>query len=89
MVLYLKQREEIQTDDGVESEALRRLTVALGAVQNVYSRYDSALENLGRARDEAAEASLNEGKSSSRKAPPYNLSFYENVATSLKGLTRD
>jgi hypothetical protein len=50
MDLYLKQREEIQTDDGVESEALRRLTVALGAVQNGYSRYDYALENLGRAR---------------------------------------
>lgn len=86
MDLYLKQREEIQTDDGVESEALRRLTVALGAVQNVYSRYDSALENLGRARDEAAEASLNEGKSLIKESPPYNLSFYENVRNQFEGV---
>ncbi len=86
MDLYLKQREEIQTDDGVESEALRRLTVALGAVQNVYSRYNSALENLGRAQDEAAEASVNEGKSLIKETPPYNLSFYENVRNQFEGV---
>lgn len=86
MDLYLKQREEIQTDDGVESEALRRLTVALGAVQNVYSRYNTALENLGRAKEEAAEASVNEGKSLIKESPPYNLSFYENVRNQFEGV---
>ena len=84
--LYLKQKEEIRTDDGVESEALRRLTVALGALQNVYSMYNTALENLARAKEEAAEASVSEGTSFIKENPPYNLSFYENVRNQFEGV---
>lgn len=48
MDLYIKQRESIQSDDGLESEMLRKVTVALGSAQNVYSRYRAAIETLNR-----------------------------------------
>lgn len=86
MDLYLKQREKIQSDDGVEAEALRKLSVSLGVVQNAYSRYSAALENLQRARDEGAEAALSTTKSLIKEKPPYNLSFYEEVRNQYEGV---
>ena len=86
MDLYLKQREKIQTDDGVEAEALRKLSVSLGVVQNAYSRYSAALDNLQRAKEEAAEAALSTTKSLIKEKPPYNLSFYEEVRNQYEGV---
>ncbi|MGI6253175.1 MAG: mechanosensitive ion channel domain-containing protein [Aminivibrio sp.] len=86
MDLYLKRREEIQGDDGDESELIRKVTVALGSVQNVYSRYNAALENLEQARKEASEAAELDEKSLVQESPPYNLTFYEGVRNQYEGV---
>lgn len=86
MDLYIKQRESIQSDDGLESETLRKVTVALGSAQNVYSRYRAAIENLEQAKKEAAEAAEHDGKSLVKESPPYNLSFYEEIRNQYEGV---
>lgn len=86
MDLYIKQRESLQGDEGAESEALRKVTVALGSVQNVYSRYRAALESLEQAEKEAAEAVQQDGKSLVKDSPPYNLTFYEEVRNQYEGV---
>ncbi len=86
MDLYIKQRDALQGDDGTESEMIRKVTVALGSVQNVCSRYLAALENLEQAKKEAAEAAEMDGKSLVKESPPYNLTFYEGIRNQYEGV---
>ena len=86
MDLLQKQREDLQKEEGIESEMHRKLVVALGGVQNAYARYATAIDNLSRAKNEAAEAAKTEGASVIKDPPPYNLSFYDGVRNQLEGV---
>lgn len=77
--LYLQRKDVMMGEDSVEFENLRRVGVALGALQDIYSRYSTALDNLERAKREADEAAKTNGDSPVKEVPPYNLSFYEEV----------
>ncbi|MGD9821750.1 MAG: mechanosensitive ion channel domain-containing protein [Aminobacteriaceae bacterium] len=86
MDLLQKQREDLQKEEGLESEMHGKLIVALGGVQNAYARYATAIDNLSRAKSEAAEAAKTEGASLIKDPPPYNLSFYDGIRNQLEGV---
>jgi small-conductance mechanosensitive channel len=86
MDLLQKQREDLQTEEGVESEMHGKMIVALGAVQNAFARYATSIDNISRAKNEAAEAAKTEGASLIKDPPPYNLSFYDGIRNRLEGV---
>jgi potassium efflux system protein len=86
MDLLQKQREDLLKEEGIESELHGKRIVALGGVQNAYARYATAIDNLSRAKNEAAEAAKTEGTSLIKDPPPYNLSFYDGIRNQLEGV---
>ena len=74
----LERKDAILAEGGISEEDFRRLTVALGSLENAYSRHSGALDALRQAREDAASREAKEG-SFLKKEPPFNLSFYEEV----------
>lgn len=75
----IEKKESLLEAGDIEEDDLRRTLIALGSLQNVYSRLMSAQDNLAEAEREH-EA---QGKKSAEPViggqPPFNLSFYEDV----------
>ncbi len=73
-----KKESLLETED-IEEEDLRRVLVSLGALQNIYSRLTSALDNLAEAQREKKKQEEESAAPVITGQPPFNLSFYEDV----------
>ena len=72
-------KEQLLEGRSVEEEDVRRVLIALGALQNVYSRYMSAIDNLEEAKMEEAAHLEKASLPVVAGQPPFNLSVYEDV----------
>ena len=75
----LEKKESLLKDEEIAEEDLRRILVAVGALQNVYSRLTSAYDNLAEAKREEEAQRMKAAAPLINGQPPFNLSFYEDV----------
>ena len=75
----IEKKESLLETENIEEDDLRRTLVALGSLQNVYSRLTSAQDNLTEAKREQEAQEKKSAEPVISGQPPFNLSFYEDV----------